>query len=205
MKQSCGLAFLLFYLTIINGCTKNYTNYYLDDQDSGLSIFSNTQNQAMSCYVNGSAWRTRNRKTYSGFGGGTVYEIDIFVKKNNSLSDTMMISWNGYFINNPNFSGGEIRLTLPVSKNFSKSFSALQGKRLNVDSSAGFFTSSINVLNGQTNIGTGSIYFHTAQVDSSSTGYIGKMSGLVEARFGNNIITRGRFDHFLDGGNVRVY
>ena len=92
MKRSCGLAFLLFYLIIINGCTKNYTNYYPDDQDSGLSIFSNTQNEAMSCYVNGSAWRTPNRKTYSGFGGGTVYEIDIFVKKTNSLSDTMVIS-----------------------------------------------------------------------------------------------------------------
>ena len=51
--------------------------------------------------------------------------------------------------------------------------------------------------------GSGSIYFHTAQLDSISPGnYKGIISGIFEADIGSFKISSGRFDHGLDEGEL---
>jgi hypothetical protein len=206
MKNICTKKNLLFLLLgfIIMGCSKNYTNYYADAEDNGIAIFSNTGNNILSCFIDGKPWRTVDRET-SGFSYQiTSYEVYIIKQSTNSLLDTLIINWLGYYPVNY-FSQGNLNLTIPVIKNFSnKDFAALQGQRLQIDTTNAFFTISISGLNSGNIKGKGNIYFHTAQLDSIGPGaYMGKMSGLFEADFGTFKITRGRFDHLLDPQNVR--
>jgi hypothetical protein len=205
MKNICTKKNLLFLLLgfIIMGCSKNYTNYYADAEDNGIAIFSNTGNNILSCFIDGKPWRTVDR-TISGFSPRQIYEVDITKYSTNSLLDSLIITWRGYYTAN-NFSNGSLNLIIPVAKNFSyKDFSALQGQRLQIDTATAFFATSISGLNINNTKGKGNIYFHSVQLDSIGAGsYMGKMSGLFEADFGTFKITRGRFDHLLDPQNVR--
>jgi hypothetical protein len=205
MKNICTKKILLFLVPglLIMGCSKNYTNYYADGEDNGIAIFSNTGNNVLSCFIDGKPWRTVDRKT-SGFAySRTSYEVYISKQLTNSLLDTLIITWEGYYPPN-NFSNGNLNLIIPVAKNFSyKDFSALQGQRLQIDTTTAFFSTSISGLNNNNTKGKGNIYFYAAQLDSIGTSsYIGKMSGLFEADFGAFKITRGRFDHLLTPENV---
>ncbi len=206
MKNICSKKNLLFLLPglLIMGCSKNYTNYYPDAEDNGIAIFSNTGNNVLSCFIDGKPWRTVNRET-SGFPNSiTSYEVYIIKQSTTSLLDTLIITWPGYYPVNY-FSQGDLNLIIPVAKNFShKDFTALQGQRLQIDTTTAFFTTSISGLNSGNIKGKGNIYFHTAQLDSiGPREYIGKMSGLFDADFGTFKITRGRFDHLLNSENVR--
>lgn len=193
-------AALLLYCFLLMGCYKNNTNYYPDAEDRGVSIFSDRGNNVMSCFIAGKTWRTIDRKV-SGFSPRTVYEVYIQKQITGSLLDTIVISWQGYY-NESKDAQGALSLVLAVHKNFTAAdFSALQGKRLVIDSlQNGFFSDGIS---GLRNKGNGSIYFHTARLDSIGPGFpIGTMSGLFEANFSSYKITRGRFDETLDGGNT---
>lgn len=72
--------FCIAVLTLI-GCQKNLTNLFADDQSEGLYIFSNTGNNILSCYVNGTPWRTKDRIAYSGVAtpGNIDYELYIYI------------------------------------------------------------------------------------------------------------------------------
>jgi hypothetical protein len=188
---------------LISGCSKNETNYYADAEDPGIAIFSNSGNNILSCFIEGKPWRTVSR-TRSGFSTRTNYEVEIIKQSTNSLSDTLIISWLGYYPAKDS-APGYLSLHLAVSQNFNyRDLSALQGQRLRINSTNDFFSTGINGLNTANTKGSGSIYFHTARFDSIAPGaYRGNMSGLFEADFISFKITRGRFDHIITPEQVR--
>ncbi|MEP7109722.1 MAG: hypothetical protein ABI760_17130 [Ferruginibacter sp.] len=193
-----SLLFLFLPGVLIMGCYKNETRYFDDAADPGIVIFSDNGNNILSCFIEGKPWRTVSRIT-SGFPSlHTNFEVDIIKQPATGLRDTLIIKWLGYFSGNEN-SQGYLSLHLAVPPNFSyRDLSALQGQRLHIDATKGFFSTSITGLNtGNTN-GSGDIYFHTAQFDSIAPGsYSGSISGLFEADFNSFKITRGRFDHII--------
>ncbi len=204
MKFNAGFTCIILTFLLI-ACSKNQTSFYKDVEDPGLAIFSNTQNNIMTCYANGRAWRTGNRIAYSGWGGGTIYEIYINKNTTTSLYDTIVIAWDGNWESSTN-SDSRISLTLPIAKSFPKSFNELEGKRLVFDTTQGFYSTSMGVFNGQTNKGWGSIYFQNAHIESvGPNNFRGKMAGLFEAHFSTDEITRGRFDHSINDGNLIIY
>ena len=187
------------------GCYKNYTKNYNDAETPGLSIFSNKGNNILSCFIDGKPWRTIDRIKFE-ISSRVRYEVDVRKERTSSLLDTLVINWIGYYIGNDS-TPGNLRLLIAVPKNFNyRNFSALQGQRLLIDTTNnGFFSTSITGLNTGNNKGNGSIYFHTALLDSIGPDkYIGNMSGLIEANFPSFKITKGRFDESLDGGNIAL-
>ena len=193
---------LLLPVFLKTSCSKNQTKFFSDTDDPGLAIFSNHNNNVMTCYVKGQAWRSVDRISYST--GNTSFEVTVAKKINNtSLFDTLIINWIGNY-QSPNSRDKNITLTLPVAKGFNyKSFSNFEGQRMVIDTTNGYFSSYIDDFYQQKEKGSGSIFFLTAHLDSlSPNNYIGKMSGLFEAKFNTSTITRGRFDHSLTYGNV---
>jgi hypothetical protein len=195
------LAAITFFLV---GCVKKASDFYPDSDSEGLAIFSNTGNNIASCYMDGKEWRTRDR-IYGTFFGRPNYEIDVFRRSGAGLQDTLYFNWDGYFGTTNSFTGSTwLNLEVYVPKSFSyKSFGGLTGKRIAIDTTNGFFTMSREVLSPNNNRGKGNIYFHTASLDSLGPfSYAGQINGLFEADFGNIKITKGRFDHKLDVGQV---
>jgi hypothetical protein len=186
----------LVAVLLIMGCSKNYTNYYADGEDNRIAIFSNTGNNVLSCFIDGKPWRTVDRKTSGFVFSSTNYEVYITKQSTTSLLDTLIITWQGYYTAD-NFSDGSLNLVIPVAKKFSfNNFSALQGQRLQIDTTTAFFTTSISGLRNSNRKGKGNIYFYSAQLDSiGASSYIGKISGLLDADFGTFKVTKGRFDH----------
>lgn len=208
MKRNIKRSFcyLIAACCIITSCTKNTTKFFADADQPGLAIFSNTNNNILTCFVDGRPWRT-NPRVISIFIPQTRYEIYLRKYITNSLQDTLLFNWTGYF--EGSLSGGEsIGFAMPVSKNFSiLSLNALQGQRFNIDTSVnGFFSTNIILLNTTGNKGNGNIYFNTAQFDSIAPNlYQGRLSGLFEANFGSFKITNGRFDHFFEPNQIQIY
>ena len=195
------LVFLIAPILLITGCTKDYTNYYPDDEDKGVAIFSSTANNVMGCFIDGKAWRTGSRTT--SLFSPPRYEVYITKQNTSSLLDTLSISWSGYYAENKDMPA-YLELILPVAKTFNYlDLSALRGQRLQLDTTNGFFSTSIPGLNNPNSKGRGHIYFHTARFDSISPGvFKGTMSGLFEADFGSFKILRGRFDHNITEDQV---
>lgn len=187
---------------LLAGCTIEETVYYADGEDDGLAIFSNTGNNLLTCYYNGSGWRSSTRR-FGGFNGGRNYEVYIYRRTGTGPQDTLLFNWDGYF-NNNNSNTSYIGLVLHVPKNFSAaSFNNLHQKRIALDTTTGYFTAYTGGgLNPARSKGTGSVYFHTALLDSiGPRTYLGRFNGLFEADFQNFKITRGRFDHTFDNQN----
>jgi len=202
---SCHIAFVLFIVTFLPGCRKNYTTYYPDKEDEGLAIFSSTGNNLMTCFIDGKAWRTIDRTSYSSTQTST-YELEIEKRITSGSRDTLSFHWQGHY-NTEKYASGTVTLVLSVPKNFDyRSLSALNGQRLVIDSAVnGFFSTSISQLSVGNPKGNGSIYFHHLQLDSiAPLNFSGHMVGLMEARFPLFNITRGRFDEVLDEGNVAL-
>lgn len=187
----------------LTGCTKEYTNFYADGQEDGLAIFSNTGNNLMTCYMNGVPWQTRPRAITTFIVSGRNYELYIRKQNYNGVMDTLSFEWPGDVTANAN-NQGTVSLSLIMPKGFGyKEFNALQGKRIAVNSTNGYFNSAIASLNPLNVQGTGFVYFHTALLDSVAPGfYTGKMSGLIEADFNGKKLTKGRFDHTLETQQV---
>lgn len=202
---SYQVVFVLFTVAFLPGCRKNYTNYYPDKEDEGLAIFSNTGNNLMTCFIDGKAWRTIDRTSYSSTQTST-YELEIVKRITSGSRDTLSFHWQGHY-NTEKYLSGTVTLVLSVPKNFDyRSLSALNGQRLEIDSAVnGFFSTSISNLSVGNPKGNGSIYFHQLQLDSiSPVQFSGHMAGLLDANFPLFNITRGRFDEVLDDGNVEL-
>ncbi|MEO5685463.1 MAG: hypothetical protein ABIQ88_22645 [Chitinophagaceae bacterium] len=199
------LAYLLLYMLVI-GCRKNGTRYYPDKETPGLSIFSNTGNNVLSCAVNGQAWQTVTRAT-SGLIGRTSYELYVTRHRTGSLLDTLSFSWRGSYTSNQLIQGDDITLFLPIAKNFRLSdLQAWQGRRLVIDSSNGYFSANIAGTPSVNAKGRGVIYFNTIRFDSSAQqGITGKISGTMEAGLNAVKISTGRFDHAILPDQVRNY
>ncbi|HVM86718.1 MAG TPA: hypothetical protein VMT76_00925 [Puia sp.] len=183
-------------LIFFHSCSKNETRYYPDTTASGVAIFSNKGNNVFSCLINGRPWRTFDRKI--GGWGGSSFEVSVRKEYYDSLTDMLIISWQGYFADDSAF--GEIQLLISVPPNFSfKDFHNFQGKRIPIDGVTSYF---INQTNFQSQQGSGAIYFNQASLDTAAFGYQGRISGLLEADFNSVKLTAGRFDHMLETGQV---
>lgn len=183
----------------LTGCTIESTNYYPDGQEEGLAIFSNKGNNLMTGYANSVPWQTMPRTVTVVVSSVKRYEL--YIRKNNfnGLQDTLVFQWIGAAGGNAGMQG-DINLSLIMPKGFSyKDFNNLQGKRIAVNLSNGYFTSTISSINPGNIQGKGSVYFHTASLDSIGPGfYTGKLSGLIEADFNGIKFTKGRFDHTIN-------
>lgn len=199
------VVFIFFTVAFLQGCRKNYTNYYPDKEDEGLAIFSNTGNNLMTCFIDGKPWRTIDRTSY-GSTRTSIYELEIVKRITSGLRDTLSFHWQGHY-NTEEYPSGTVTLVLSVPKNFDyRSLSALNGQRLLIDSAVnGFFSTSISELSVGNPKGNGSIYFHQLKLDSISPAvFSGHMAGLLDADFPLFNITRGRFDEYLTGENVSL-
>ena len=198
------LIFLILPILVLQACVKDVSEYYADGENPGLAIFSNNSNNVLSCFIADKPWRTTTRTTAGLIFARAHYEVYIQKQITNTLSDTLHISWNGYYPPNKDMPGN-LTLHLAIPKNFTYlSLSALNGQRLNVDATAGYFSTSISQLNNISNRGSGKIYFNTALFDSIAPNtYNGKLSGLFEANFNSFKITNGRFDHFFGPDQIR--
>lgn len=194
-KVSLALFLCCFMLP---SCYKDLTHFYEDPQTPGLSIFSDKANNIMTCYIDGQLWRTYDRRT-AGFSTPPFYEVFVTKIAGTATEDTLMINWLGR--GNNNFY--ELILKLSMPKNFtSKDFNSLQGKRLHIDTTNGYFTNSEYYQTANL-VGTGNIYFHLAELNSIGlNSYQGRMSGLFDADFGAIKIGNGRFDHEIDSSQV---
>ncbi|HEY5367661.1 MAG TPA: hypothetical protein VIJ75_01615 [Hanamia sp.] len=187
----------LAVLSILMGCTKNETKYFADTTSNGLAIFSNTGNNILTGDVNGLVWRTQNRVT-GGFLSRSTSEVYLTKTTYDSSIHLLVITWYG---GTQNFQYGYdfISLYLSVPSNFSHSdLDSLNGKRLEIDSTKGYFLGSISEISNNYEIGTGSIYFNRFSYDPTvTTGDTGRLSGLLEADFPDFKFTNGRFDDEL--------
>lgn len=206
MKNNCLKKWvsILFAVFILWSCSRNETKYYADGQDKGIAIFSNTGNNLASCFMAGKPWRTVAR-TSSGFSPGINYEVQINRQPATNAKDTLIIQWRGYYEANRNYQDF-LSLHLAVPANFTfRDLSALQGKRLSIDSSNGFFETRIPDFNRVYIKGKGNIFFKTARFDSIAVNTFGGfISGLFDADFGSVQITKGRFDHFISPDQIRL-
>ena len=92
--------FMFCIMLLFTGCVKDYTNYFADQQDEGLAIFSDKGNNLMTAYIDNKPWRTHSRTT--ALFGGIRYEITFYRHISNSPSDTLFIQWQGDLTaNNP--------------------------------------------------------------------------------------------------------
>lgn len=177
-----ALLLLLCSLTLLS-CTKNRTLFLEDSVTDGLSVFSDQGHNVMSCYINGEAHRTEDRMIYTGLFGRSQYEIHIF-KGISDTAETLSFSWR------------EIELVLQKEKFTFDDFRELQGQRIRIDGTNGYFQI-------KSERGTGTVYFHKAAlIKSSFIGKIGDISGIFEFSTPSNVVTHGRFDHSLDSENV---
>ena len=187
----------LTVFSIFMGCTKNETKYFADTTSNGLAIFSNTGNNILTGYVNGLAWRTQNRVT-AGFFSRSTSEVYLTKTMDSGFNNMLVITWYGHYQNSPN-SFDFISLYLFVPPNFSnRDLDSLNGKRLEIDSTKGYFLCSISEISNNNELGTGSIYFNRFTYDPTvTTSNTGRLSGLLEADFPDFKFTNGRFDDEL--------
>lgn len=195
-----GLIILVSLLPMILffGCRKNVTHFYEDENNNGLSIFSNSGNNIMSCYVNGRIWRTINREISGGFSGPSSYELEIYRDTSSITNDIIQFEWIGDF-GGTIASYDKITMLLKVPKKFP--FTRLKefnNRRIQLDTTNGYFYSNIGGINNYYKKAPGVVFFQSLKYDSISPSfYRGKMAGLFEANFPNFKITNGRFDHTL--------
>ncbi len=174
---ACSLALL--------SCRKNYTRFFGDSVEEGLSVFSDKGYNVMSCYINGEPYRTKNREAYSGWRDGVSYEIYVN-KEASDTAESLIFSW------------GKIKLVLIKEKFTIDDFRRLENQRVPIDGTNGYFQVDAER-------GTGTIYFHKAGLAEAPTGgFGGYISGLFEISTPSATITHGRFDHSLDG-NIHFY
>ena len=198
VQYNCKKIFYwLLTVLLFTGCGVNETHYYADAENDGIAIFSNTGNNVFTCYIDGKPWRTASRQ--QGILGPPRLSYEVYIRKQSSgaAKDTLSISWEGYFGTRDTLRRF-ITARLAVNNGFTPGdLNALQGQRITIAGNNGYFIDSArtfyNVISG-----TGHLYFHTLRLDSVGNGiYSGSMSGLLDADFGTEKITGGRFDHSI--------
>lgn len=167
----------------LTSCTMNHTRFFEDNEAENLSVFTDKGFNVMSCYIDGIPYKTNDRKTYTGWGGGRSYEIYLR-KMVSDTADALHFSW------------GNIKLVLVKEKFVIADFNQLEGQRIVVNGANGYF----QVGPEQ---GTGTIYFHKATLAEVATGgFGGHIAGLFEITTPSTVVTNGRFDHSLETENT---
>ena len=201
------IATLLLLIAGLSSCTKNDTRFYEDGENNDLSIFSNTGNNVMSCYVDGAPWRTFPRVTTNTFilGSNITYELRVHQNSFTNAVGYIQLFWYGSLVSNTS-SSEYISLNLLVPPTaFARYMSALEGKRLTIDTTTGSYFSATFVQRGFTSSrANGTVYFQKVRIDSIGPNrYRGRVAGIFETDFGSVKISRGRFDHELVEEQIR--
>ena len=187
---------------MFTGCGINETHYFADAENDGIAIFSNTGNNLLTCYIDAKPWRTISRK--QGILGPPRPSYEVYIQKqlSGAAKDTLSIRWEGYFGTRDTLRR-IITARLAVDSGFAvKDLNALQGQRISLQGSNGYFLDSDRTAYGVVT-GTGHLYFHTLKLESTGSGaFTGSMSGLMDADFGTEKITNGRFDHSISPEQV---
>lgn len=191
----CSVALMFF-----TSCTVKETTFFEDEQNNGLSIFSNTGYNIMSCYINQKPWRTIDRTISGAITPIRRYELSFTKDTTNATSDTLRIVWEGVYLSNypptsTPYNTSSISLAIVMPKNIPLEAlgSYFQGKRLSLDGTNGYIRFSDVPGNG-----AGNILFQTFEIKKDNVSYSGKISGLYDVSIGATTITKGRFDHLLD-------
>jgi hypothetical protein len=182
------------------GCSKPPRNFYDDQYNPGLSIFTSYGFNIVTAYINDSAYinpyddRTGN------------YPVSINVIHTASIYDTLCISWqieyndtSQLFLSNY----GVISLLMPVSKSFSaEDFLGWNGKKFPVDSTT--VTIQLGYYGDNVPSGSGSVYFVKITPDPDDPNFQKYFfTGLFEGSIGNSIqITKGRFDFEINPSQI---
>ena len=195
MKKLAPVIAGIFAMALLLGCDKNYTKFYEDEDNAGLSIFSDNKNNLMTCYIHDSPWQTKERlREASGLGSFTTYEIKVYRDTSSPTNDFVHFAWFGNYKGVVNYRSDVIHLFLRLPKRFPLTrINEFSNQRIILDSTNGYFRNG-EVLNKKI---PGVIFFKTLNIDSSSIGYSGEMSGIFEAGFGSFQLKKGRFDHDL--------
>ncbi len=188
---------------MVTGCGINETHYFADAENDGIAIFSNTGNNLLTCYIDAKPWRTIARQQGILGPPRPTYEVYIQKRLSGTGKDTLSISWEGYFGTRDTLRRF-ITARLAVDSGFSATdLNALQGRRISLEGSNGYFLDSARNVYSVL-MGTGHLYFHTLQLESTGPGaFSGSMSGLMDADFGTEKITNGRFDHSISPEQVQ--
>ncbi len=198
---------ILLHLSLIlfSACTQR-RNFFEDSDDPGLSRLTSRGYDIVTLYLNDSAYI--NLYEHHNLGGSSNSKVAIEKILTNSNKDTLSISWKIQYADetDPPVGFYNLSLLIPVPTTFNKSdFQNWEGKRLPYDVPLNV-TLRLNRNNSSFNApdtGTASIYFLkiNPHENQNSTGtYL--FSGLFEGSAGNNRITKGRFDFFVDKGSL---
>jgi hypothetical protein len=106
----------------------------------------------------------------------------------------------------------QLHVAIPINFNFNYFRNNLEGKRMVIDSTNGYFSTYNNdrgALQSAYRKGRGVVYFNRAFVDTTlranDTLYSGKISGLLEVKFDSLEFKNGRFDHQLENNQIKIH
>jgi len=192
------------------GCTKPPRNFYADQYNPGLSIFTSYGFNIVTAYINDSAYiNPYIDPTYWGASAGTPAgntPVSIDVIHTASIYDTLCISWQIEYNDTSQLYLSEysvLSLLMPVSKSFSADdFLAWNGKKFPIDSTT--VTIQLGYYGDNVPAGNASVYFVKITPDTNDTSFQKYFfTGLFEGSIGNNIqITKGRFDFYIDPSQI---
>lgn len=204
-KQVIYIILLQLSLILFSACNQR-RNFFEDADDPGLSRLTSRGYDIVTLYLNDSAYINPYEHYY--LGGSSNSEVNIEKILTTSDKDTLRISWEIQYADGTDRSFGfyDLSLLIPVAKTFNQNdFQNWEGKRLPYDEPLDV-TLQLNRNNGSLNApdtGMASIYFLkiSPRENQNNTGtYL--FSGIFEGNAGNNSVTKGRFDFFVDKGSL---
>ena len=204
-KKIIQIALLHLSLVLFSACTQR-RNFFEDSDDPGLSRLTSRGYDIVTLYLNDSAYINPYEHHY--LGGSSNSKVAVEKIPTNSDKDTLSISWEIHYAaeTDPTVGFYDLSLLIPVPKTFNQNdFQVWEGKRLPYDVPLNV-TLRLNRSNSSFNApdtGAASIYFLkiSPSENQNSTGtYL--FSGIFEGSAGNNRVTKGRFDFFVDKGSL---
>lgn len=184
-KNKYYLLLIAFSLVILGSCEKNKTKFYEDDENKDLAVFSDKGYNIMSCLIDGVSVKTRNREVV--YLSANPYKYEVYFEKktvDSTGNDIFSIEWVGIDVG--------VNLVLEKDTDILK-LGALNGKRLELDGTTGYFLH-------KSTTGNGYIYFSDLSIVKEGDAYSGHISGLFEATVAGVKIKKGRFDHIFGSG-----
>jgi hypothetical protein len=190
------------------GCSKPPRNFYADQYNPGLSIFTSYGFNIVTAYINDSAYiNPYIDPAYFGTGlpaGNTPVSINVIHTV--STYDTLCISWQIEYNDTSQLylsNYGALSLLMPISKSFSvDNFLAWNGKKFPIDPTT--VTIQLGYYGDNVPSGTASVYFVKITPDPNDPNFKKYFfTGLFEGSIGNSIqITKGRFDFEINPSQI---
>jgi hypothetical protein len=182
------------------GCSKPPRNFYADQYNPGLSIFTSYGFNIVTAYINDSAYINPYDDRIGNF------PVSINVIHTTSTYDTLYISWQIEYNDTSQLSlsnYGVLSLLMPVSKSFSADdFLGWNGKKFPIDPTT--VTIQLGYYGDNVPSGAASVYFVKITPDTNDPNFQKYFfTGLFEGSIGDSIqITKGRFDFEINPSQI---